>query len=193
MQFVDGKDLNKGDDAARLNEAYMSFKQELEGDRGFDGNKEGHFDWIVQFEGFSKFLQPSFTGVKMSPSNLEGEGEGSADNGISVLNIGCGTADTAQRIRDLGRATTSESESNKDSDSLKLKVLEVSSCDYDKACVEHMRKEYKDDEQQKWFVHDMIERQGELCGEDFDGKFQLIVDKGTLDAGTSFFLAVTNS
>ena len=119
-------------------------------------NKIGNFDWITEFNEIEEYLQSKFTGLdKIDKCN------------VRVLVIGCGTSKLSVQLADSGFG-------------------EVVSVDNDSECISHMKKMHHDDERLKWFTYDIVEPESlQIDGYSTKttlGKFDLVVDKGTLDA-----------
>ena len=119
-------------------------------------NKIGNFDWITEFNEIEEYLQNKFTGLdKIEKCN------------VRVLVIGCGTSKLSAQLADAGFG-------------------EVVSIDNDSECISHMKKMHRDDERLKWFTYDIVEPESLQTDEHTTniilGKFDLVVDKGTLDA-----------
>ena len=119
-------------------------------------NKIGNFDWITEFNEIEEYLQNKFTGLeKIDKCN------------VRVLVIGCGTSKLSVQLADSGFG-------------------EVVSVDNDCECISYMKKMHHDDERLKWSTYDIVEPES-LQTEAHStktalGKFDLVVDKGTLDA-----------
>jgi len=124
--------------------------------------KEGTFEWIVDWESISRFLEPEYTHLYGCPRSAQ-----------RVLVVGCGTSTISHCIAQMG-------------------FMQVVSVDNDAACIEHMRARHAADvassassSTMSWYTYDLIEHTGDeeflaliAAGVGFD----LIVDKGTLDA-----------
>lgn len=132
-----------------------------------EGDKEGFFEWIVAFEDVRHYFTPRYTGLP-GVAAAGGEGEGGEENNkhLRALEIGCGTSGLAVDL------------------SQKLHFGEVVSIDNDKGCVDHMSKAHKNVAGVQWIVFDVIEDVHKFTHTvlDNDSYFDIIVDKGTLDA-----------
>ena len=81
-----------------------------------------------------------------------------------VLVAGCGTSKLSAQLADMGFGT-------------------VVSVDNDADCIAHMSEMHRNDSRMQWFVHDLVEPQSTISSfHGTDGSFDMIVDKGTLDA-----------
>ncbi len=116
--------------------------------------KCGTFEWIVSLEDIQHFFNISYTGLPQSYS------------GLKVLVIGSGTSSLSSDL--LGKFSFSE----------------VVSVDNDEQCVKHMQRMWSCESRLLWYHFDVIEDtktyQGNLL--DHDEYFDIVVDKGTLDA-----------
>jgi SAM-dependent methyltransferase len=114
--------------------------------------KEGFFEWIVSYEDVRAFLDSKYTHI--SPESM-----------LKVLVIGCGTS------------TLSNSLANENN------IVEVISIDNDGDCISHMSSHNKN-KKLKWYTYDIVEDIGKRQNNalDFDGYFDIVVDKGTFDA-----------
>lgn len=115
--------------------------------------KEGTFEWVQSFAEIESFLSPQFTGLSASREAQR------------VLVLGCGTSTLSKDLMDIGYG-------------------EVVSIDNDAACVEHMIKLHADCPRLTWFTYDLVEREGNdlIKSSHCDEAFDVVVDKGTLDA-----------
>lgn len=115
--------------------------------------KEGTFEWIQSFAEIESYLSARFTGQSASRESQR------------VLVLGCGTSTLSKDLVDIGYG-------------------EVVSIDNDTACVEHMARLHADCPRLTWFTYDLVERNGNdfIKSSDCDEAFDVIVDKGTLDA-----------
>ena len=116
-------------------------------------NKAGTFEWIQSFAQIARFLSSHFTGLPESTRESQ-----------RVLVLGCGTSTLSKDLLDLGYG-------------------EVVNIDNDSACVQHMANMYSDP-RMKWYTYDLVEYSGDnaIKGSTCDGAFDIVVDKGTLDA-----------
>lgn len=118
--------------------------------------KVGTFDWITEFDDINGFLEPTFTGLgHISKSE------------VRVLVAGCGTSLLSIQLADSGFG-------------------EIVSVDNDSECISHMKNLHCNDQRLQWFTYDMVDPSttpilDELSNNDL-GLFDMIVDKGTLDA-----------
>ena len=81
-----------------------------------------------------------------------------------ILVAGCGTSKLSAQLADIGFG-------------------EVVSVDNDVDCIAHMSELHRNDSRMQWFVHDLVEPQNTISSfHGIDGSFDMIVDKGTLDA-----------
>ena len=116
-------------------------------------NKIGNFDWITDYDEIEEYLQNKFTGLERIDRDK-----------VRVLVVGCGTSKLSVQLADSG-------------------FEQVVSVDNDGECISHMKKMHDGDERLRWYTYDMVEPESLSCSIKTDlGKFDLIVDKGTLDA-----------
>ena len=81
-----------------------------------------------------------------------------------ILVAGCGTSKLSAQLADMGFG-------------------DVVSVDNDADCIAHMSELHRNDSRMQWFVHDLVEPQNTISSfHGIDGSFDMIVDKGTLDA-----------
>jgi 2-polyprenyl-3-methyl-5-hydroxy-6-metoxy-1,4-benzoquinol methylase len=118
--------------------------------------KVGTFDWITEFDDINGFLEPTFTGLGHI-----------AKHDVRVLVAGCGTSVLSIQLADSGFG-------------------EIVSVDNDSECISHMKNLHHNDQRLQWFTYDMVDPSStplsdELSNNDL-GLFDMIVDKGTLDA-----------
>ena len=115
-------------------------------------NKVGSFDWIFEFSRIQGFFASEYTGIVDPPRSR-------------VLVAGCGTSKlSAQLVADVGFG-------------------EVVSVDNDAGCIAHMAGVYRAEPRLRWCVHDLVEPHTTVATfPERDGSFDLVVDKGTLDA-----------
>lgn len=115
--------------------------------------KEGSFDWIVDTDKILSFLSFEFTGISV---------ENKCNS--TVLIVGCGTSILSEEVYKQGFG-------------------QVISIDNDKECIEYMKQKYISNSQLKWFTYDLITGEND-CPEEYinQGFYDLIIDKGTLDA-----------
>ena len=118
--------------------------------------KVGTFDWITEFDDIDGFLEPSYTGL----GNI-------AKSEVRVLVTGCGTSLLSIQLADAGFG-------------------EIVSVDNDSDCISHMKSLHHNDRRLLWFTYDMVDPTStplldEVLNNDL-GLFDMIVDKGTLDA-----------
>lgn len=121
------------------------------------GLKSGSFDWILDWMEFKGYLLAwhSYVSSTRHPAALR------------ALVIGCGTSPLSAHLGESGWFQS------------------VVSIDNDPQCVSHMRRQHAGNSMLEWHVYDLVERTGsteyfERQGQ--EGGFDLIVDKGTLDA-----------
>ena len=119
-------------------------------------DKIGNFDWITEYDEIEGFLQSNYTGLTHINKK-----------DTRVLVAGCGTSQLSFQLANSGFG-------------------EIISVDNDEECISHMKKMHFGDERLKWYVYDMVEPESTSPSQEFLdivlGKFDLIVDKGTLDA-----------
>ena len=117
-----------------------------------DVPKVGTFDWIFEFSRIQGFFASAYTGIA-DPSRSR------------VLVAGCGTSKlSAQLVADVGYG-------------------EVVSVDNDAGCIAHMAEVHRADPRLRWCVHDLVEPHTTVVTfPERDASFDLVVDKGTLDA-----------
>ena len=119
-------------------------------------DKIGNFDWITEYDEIEGFLQSNYTGLTHINKK-----------DVRVLVAGCGTSQLSFQLANSGFG-------------------EIISVDNDEECISHMKKMHFGDERLKWYVYDMVEPESTSPSQEFLdnvlGKFDLIVDKGTLDA-----------
>ena len=118
--------------------------------------KVGTFEWITEFDDIHSFLEPCFTGLGHIPKSE-----------LRVLVAGCGTSLLSIQLADAGFG----------------KIVSV---DNDCECISHMKSLHHNDQRLQWFTYDMVDPAStpfvdELMSNDL-GLFDMIVDKGTLDA-----------
>lgn len=118
--------------------------------------KVGTFDWITEFDDIDGFLEPSYTGLGHI-----------ARNDVRILVAGCGTSLLSIQLADAGFG-------------------EIVSVDNDSECISHMKSLHRNDRRLLWFTYDMVDPTStplldEFLNNDL-GLFDMIVDKGTLDA-----------
>lgn len=118
-----------------------------------NSQKHGTFDWIVSYMELKQFFHPSITGLSQDISSQQ------------ILVCGCGTSKLSSDMVEKGGYQF------------------VHSFDNDLDCVEHMQQRHSNDKRLNWHHYDIVER----CGRDTDffaetTKFDVVVDKGTLDA-----------
>lgn len=115
--------------------------------------KLGTFEWVVGFEEIKRFLGAEYTGIPPSISVDEQR----------VLVLGCGTSTLSKDLVDRGYG-------------------EVVSIDNDAGCIEHMSRTFGSDARMKWYTYDLVEHIGDAAMMGRTESFDVIVDKGTLDA-----------
>jgi len=122
--------------------------------------KEGSFDWIASFDQLKPYLDDALHTVCTRREISKKPGD------LRVLVLGCGTSTLSNCLFQH------------------YDFLTVVSIDNDKGCIEHMRKQYTGNDRLLWFTYDIIEDifkpQGNLLDE--SQSFDLVIDKGTLDA-----------
>lgn len=119
----------------------------------YTGSKEGHFEWITDFQSFKTYFSPSTTGLE-TPKTLQ-----------RVLVIGCGTSNLSKELLDDGYN------------------LIVSIDNDEQCISHMSTKYLAEDINLKWMCYDIVEKSGrdENFFRSCDG-FDVIVDKGTFDA-----------
>lgn len=118
-------------------------------------SKVGSFDWITEFDGIERYLEPLFIGLDHIPKEK-----------IRVLVAGCGTSKLSAELADKGFGL-------------------IVSVDNDAECIAHMKRMHSGDERLQWFTYDMVDPEASsasLATRNGLGTFEMIVDKGTLDA-----------
>ncbi len=135
--------------------------------------KEGTFEWIASGDSLLKFLSPRFTGIK-DPFYKEGEKRVYRQ---SVLVIGCGTSTLSGDIASYKPSSNVDCEKD-DLFSAKMVV----SIDNDPNIISYMRSQFGGDEKIQWQEYDIVENEGSLSSDEYNDRFDLVVDKGTLDA-----------
>lgn len=115
--------------------------------------KEGTFDWVLDWGEFKGYLSAWHSYVSSTRPPAA----------LRALVVGCGTSPLSAHLGESGWFQS------------------VVSIDNDPQCVSHMRRQHAGNSMLEWYVYDLVERTGST--EYFDGEgFDLIVDKGTLDA-----------
>lgn len=129
--------------------------------------KVGNFEWIVSYDHIKPFINDLYNSYT---SNENDDIEVFDDRKLRVLEIGCGTSTISQKLV------------------LESFIDEVISIDNDENCIMHLREQYEHKKQEskslKWFVYDIVEYTGidaDIMRNENES-FDLIVDKGTLDA-----------
>jgi len=118
-----------------------------------EGDKAGNFDWILDWDAMQRYLY--------AWRSRRGDGPQLS----TALVIGCGTSSLSFKLRELGWFSV------------------VVSIDNDPGCVAHMQQQHAGDSGMEWYVYDVVERSGSAAFAAASGQaFDLIVDKGTLDA-----------
>lgn len=116
-------------------------------------NKLGTFEWVVGFSEIQRFLESEFTGISTSIPKEEQR----------VLVLGCGTSTLSKELADRGYG-------------------EVVSIDNDAGCIKHMERTFGSDARMKWYTYDLVEHVGDDALIGRTETFDIVVDKGTLDA-----------
>jgi SAM-dependent methyltransferase len=145
--------------------------------------KVGQFEWIVGFESISQFLSPIYTGV-VDPFGPKCKDEGGSYYRQTVLVIGCGTSTLSQDIAEYKPEPSKENPTQNKADFFRAK--KVLSIDNDPNMISYMRRNTSN-ECMEWMEYDIVENTGALNnphgrGDDYTEHFDLIIDKGTLDA-----------
>lgn len=119
-------------------------------------DKIGTFDWIIDYSNLSPYFDEQYTGLSNKCRDKQ-----------TVLVIGCGTSLLSSCMLHEGKYPT------------------IISLDNDLGCIQHMKCLHDEEHDRlKWLHYDLIERTGEDADyfRHVNKYFDLIVDKGTLDA-----------
>ena len=173
----------------------MDFLQSAIDASGLDPQivKEGVFEWIVGFDDLAQFLSPRFTGVR---DPFKKPGDAPKLYMQNVLVIGCGTstlsadiaAHTPQLPAPVGSATQTDIEVDAKTCGQEMSLDDlfrakaVLSIDNDPNIISYMRSQGGGDEKMQWMEYDIVDNVGSLQEESHSGSYDLVVDKGTLDA-----------
>lgn len=114
--------------------------------------KIGFFDWITEFNLINGYFDAEHTLINDRQTSR-------------ILVAGCGTSKLSAQLADIG-------------------FDDIVSIDNDSGCISHMMNLHREDPRLKWYVHDLVEPQNTAMKtfHEVDGSFDLVVDKGTLDA-----------
>jgi hypothetical protein len=117
------------------------------------GAKIGEFDWIADFAQLEPHINRA-SGACEVPKHEQ-----------KVLIIGCGTSPMSAALAQCGFNT-------------------IVSLDNDEECVRHMAALYTDDRRLRWLHYDVVTKEGTDAAEvnTLKEAFDIIIDKGTLDA-----------